>query len=264
MSLLWKSAAAFNFPVEAAAKKPRTYTTEQHPDDLVAGNPNLKFDRERTMSNERWGPVVHQLADHIRENGYRPEMHGHIHQVIDDQGRTSVPHVTGEGAETLGLNKNLWDSRGGHVLPYALQAAGHGPVAVHTTDHRPKPGAKVRYFHGTTAEGLDEIHPNHSMSGNFGPATHAPGYAYATPHKDIAWTYATKIADEQGGKPRVYEVKPTGPVEEDPHFTPSGHNRGNYLGDMRSKHHFEVVKEHRPSKAVHDEYYGDEPWESSV
>jgi hypothetical protein len=255
MSLLWREAAHFQLQVEAAVKKPRSYTTEMHPNDLVAANPNLKFDRDRTVAHERWGPVVHQLAQSIKQHGYQPEMHGHIHQTIDSEGRTSVPTVTPEAAQGLGLHQNLWGSRAGHVLPYALQEAAHGPVAVHVQDHRPNPKAKVRYYHGTTAEGLDEIHPNHASSGNFGPATHEPGYAYATPSKEDAWDYATRIADESGGKPRMYEVKPNGPVESDPHFTPSGQNRGNNMDDVRSRSHFTVVKEHKPPKAIHDEYY---------
>lgn len=270
MSLLWREAAHYQLQVEAAAKKPRAYTTEVHPDDIVAQNGNLKFGRDHLMAHERWGPVIHQLADSIKQHGYRPEMHGHIHQTIDDQGRHGVPRVTGEGADTLGINKNLWDSRGGSVLPYALQHAGHGPVAVHMQDHRPNPKAKVRYFHGTTTEGLDEIHPNHGSNGTFGPATHEPGYAYATPSKEDAWSYATKAADMNQGRPRVYEVKPNGPVEDDPSHDGAGNSRGNYPDDKRSKSHFTVIKEHRPPKAIHDEYYrdhedgDDSPWESSI
>jgi rifampin ADP-ribosylating transferase len=259
MSLLWRTAAAYQIE---AASKPRNYTAEIHPDEL-AQNPNIKFDRDRVMGHERWGPAVQALTESIKQHGYQPDMHGHVSLEIGKDGNhVGAPRVTNEGAAITGMKPMAHDIHANRALTYALQEAGHGPIPVHVTDHRPKPGTRQKYYHGTTAEGLDEIHPNNSSIGNFGPGTHHPGHAYLTPNKEDAWSYATRAADDKGGRPRVYEVKPTGPVEEDPMFQGEYH-RGNFADDLRTKHPLQVVREHKPPKDIHNEYYADEPWESS-
>lgn len=265
MSLLWRTAArAWDEEVlrTEAAPKPQEYTAEMHPDELAA-NPNIKFDRDRLMKHDRWGPAIQAMTDSVRQHGYQPDMHGHIRLEIGKDGKhVGAPRVSSEGANVTGMRPMLHDMQGNRALIYALQDAGHGPVPVHVTDHRPKPGTRQRYYHGTTSEGLDEIHPNPGATGTFGPGTHSPGHAYLTPNKEDAWNYATRAADMNGGKPRMYEVKPTGPVEEDPRFE-NGFNRGNFTDDLRTKHPLKVVREHKPPKDIHQEYYSDEPWENS-
>lgn len=74
-------------------------------------------------------------------------------------------------------------------------------------------------------------------------------YAYATAKEDDAWHYAEMAHNSQfrpGMKihPRVYRVRPLGPHEKDPTYDHErGYSRGNFEGDVRSKHGFEVVGE---------------------
>ncbi len=101
------------------------------------------------------------------------------------------------------------------------------------------------YYHGTTAEDLDEVAPASShRRGVIFPNMTDLDYAYATPSESNAWHYA-ELAWNAGetGIPRVYRVKPTGPVEEDPTHWPNGDSRGNFSDDVRSRYPFEVHEE---------------------
>jgi hypothetical protein len=101
------------------------------------------------------------------------------------------------------------------------------------------------YYHGTTEEDMDEVSPatSHRMGVIF-PHQTDPEYAYATPSESNAWHYAQLAWNAGGGGiPRVYRVRPTGPVEEDPTHWPNGESRGNFSDDVRSRHPFEVHEE---------------------
>lgn len=95
------------------------------------------------------------------------------------------------------------------------------------------------YYHGTSEPDLKFISPR--MSGRAFPHMSAPGFAYATKDPGAAWSYAEKAWSQFGGTPRVYRVKPTGPVEKDPNFDELGRSRGNFDSDMRSRRPFKVV-----------------------
>lgn len=110
----------------------------------------------------------------------------------------------------------------------------------------------TRYYHGTSLgydEDLDEISPTHAAGGGslWGPGASSSGeHAYATTDPSVAWDYAEKRHWGEGShwsRPVVYEVEPTGPVEEDPHYDAHGYNRGNSLSDVRSRHPWTVVGE---------------------
>jgi len=116
--------------------------------------------------------------------------------------------------------------------------------------------AEGEYYHGTIRhfEPGDHISPasEHGKSQTFERMSD-PDHAYATGH-DNAWDYAEKAHNvhfQPGMKihPRVYKVRPTGPVEKDPEEWPEGvhydraPSRGNNSDDVRSKHSFEVVHE---------------------
>lgn len=109
------------------------------------------------------------------------------------------------------------------------------------------------YFHGTITsfEPGDRITPaeQHSQRVNF-PNVTDRGHAYATSDEDNAWHYAEKVWDAApthhphfGNPPKVYRVRPLGPVEADPSHDEHGQSRDNFAGDVRSKHGFEVLHE---------------------
>lgn len=163
------------------------------------------------------------------------------------------------------------------------------PIAARELEHDQDRGEIVHHedetpeyvmYHGTTHhhegddpdadyEPLDEIRP-HGSGASFGGATGDPDYAYANPRPEVAWRYAEKRAENVGGVPHVYRVTPKRPetVEEDPHYDQGGYNRGNYLGDVRTKHGFHVLDEVPMSNAMRkeygpdheDEYEDDEDW----
>lgn len=188
----------------------------------------------RVMSTERNGRHVQRLADSILHHGYSPERHGQLGLNLTDHGENIYHHSSGTETDP---EDHLHHE---HLLQ-ALKDVGHGEVPVHIHDQQsdPEGEAAPRYYHGTT-ESLDEVRPNHSTRGTFGPSTHAPGYAYAT-GLESAKGYAERAADMHGGHPRVYEVHPLGPVEDDPKFDAAGYNRGSNLDDKRSRHGFAVV-----------------------
>ncbi|MFE0490213.1 NAD(+)--rifampin ADP-ribosyltransferase [Streptomyces griseoaurantiacus] len=185
------------------------------------------------------GGHVRRLADSIRQHGYSPERHGQLGLNLTDHGENIYHHASGSETHP---EDHLHHA---HLLK-ALQEVGHGPVPVHIHDQQSDPDGEPapRYWHGTTAEGLEQVHPNYGAKGNFGNnlGIHEPGYAYAT-GRSSAKSYADQAALTHGGRPRVYEVHPNGPVEEDPSHDQRGNARGNYADDMRSRHGFTVVGE---------------------
>lgn len=231
--------------------------------------------RVRAMTLGHGAPKVGPLADSIREHGYQPRMHGslHIEQRSDGWSQYHAHGHAEEGHPLAGLSS----STAGKALVLALHDAGHsGPVPVHSfhTDapnrpavhHEPEPEPKDEgpaLYHGTFNEMEGQLHPNHGTSGNFGAATHAQGYSYATPHLDTAWNYATQMADRHGQLPRVYRVHPTGPVEDDPRYDEHGRSRGNYEGDLRSKHPFDVGEEQEPPTHIREQYHDNHEFEGS-
>ena len=104
-------------------------------------------------------------------------------------------------------------------------------------------------YHGTTQTFRvgDHITPAVQHGGEVAfPHTTSREHAYATSDPSNAWHYAETAwnnADAGGTHPKVYRVRPLGPVEDDPTHTPSGESRGTFTGDVRSKHGFEVVGE---------------------
>lgn len=100
------------------------------------------------------------------------------------------------------------------------------------------------YYHGTVVEDLEHVQPaNTHRRGVAFPNDTDPDYAYASPSERNAWHYA-ELAwnNSSSGIPRVYRVRSTGPVEEDPYY-PGGVSRGNFSDDIRSRHPFEILDE---------------------
>ncbi|MEU6362284.1 NAD(+)--rifampin ADP-ribosyltransferase [Streptomyces albidoflavus] len=213
-----------------------------HPGELEGQRSHYDLDRGH----------VERLSSSIRHHGYSPERHGHLGLNITDHGENLYHHAS--GTET-----HPEDHQHHEHLLQALKDTGHGEVPVHIHDQTSDPGGHPapRYYHGTTAEDLEHVHPNHSTSGNFGAATHEPGHAYAT-GLESAWHYAERAADHHGGKPHVYEVHPNGPVEKDPSHDASGRLRGNNHDDVRSRHGFTVVGEEEMPDHLRDHYGEDE------
>lgn len=122
---------------------------------------------------------------------------------------------------------------------------------------RPKPRV---YFHGTTAEDVTHVLPaNRHRGGVMFPSDTDHDYAYASLDKDAAWSYAEKAHYVTGGKPRVYQVRPLhgdhSHVEDDPTWDDARNmGRGNYEGDRRSKVGFEVVRELKTPRHIHENY----------
>lgn len=191
----------------------------------------------RRMSHELNRSHVQRLADSIRQHGYSPERHGQLGLNITDHGENIYHHADGTETHPEDLQHHE------HLLK-ALKDVDHGEVPVHIHDQASDPAghSAPTYYHGTTREDLEEVHPNHGTGGNFGAGTHEPGYAYAT-GKASAAHYAGRAADAYGGRPRVYQVAPLGPVEKDPERDANGTLRGNFHDDVRSKHGFQVVGE---------------------
>jgi hypothetical protein len=100
-------------------------------------------------------------------------------------------------------------------------------------------------YHGTATNPSTHIHPQSQKSWikpTF-PSDTDPDYTYATRHAADAWSYAEKAWHSRDtGVPRVFRVRPTGPVEKDPAFGQHG-SRSNYAGDVRSKHPMEILGE---------------------
>jgi hypothetical protein len=74
-----------------------------------------------------------------------------------------------------------------------------------------------------------------------------PDYAYVTPELSTAWYYAELAATHRStGRPRVFQVRATGPVEPDVEFDRYGNRRGIMSQDLRSRYPFEFVGEMEP------------------
>ncbi|GAA1978661.1 NAD(+)--rifampin ADP-ribosyltransferase [Kitasatospora viridis] len=251
MSLLWKNAAQLS---RTAGWQPWEGTDEIHPNDLEGGYyPHSGAGDGGLSHHDVWGGQasenVRSLANSIRQHGYSPERHGQVNLNVTDHGENL--YNTGPGSHPT--DPAYHDVHHEHLLQ-ALKDSGHGPVPVHIHDQRSdEDGTSApRYYHGTTAEDLEHVHPNHGSNGNFGRFTHEAGYAYAT-GKENAWHYAERAAGAYGGTPHVYEVSPRGPVEEDPRYDQHGNSRGNFADDVRSKHGFTVVGEEPSRHEAHDE-----------
>lgn len=234
MSLLWRTAM-----VRSAGWAPTNEVEHMHPSELDP------WETKHSVGSKHVG----KLASSIKMHGYDPTRHGHLGLNVTDHGENWYTHAPGTETEPEHLHHHA------DLLIHALHESGHDqPVPVHVHDQRSDEGGEPapKLYHGTTAEDLDAIHPNHGTSGNFGAATHEPGYAYATGLKS-AWHYATRAADHYGGTPHVYEVNPRGPIEEDPMYQ-NGYSRGNNADDVRSKHGFDVVGEEEMPEHLRDHY----------
>lgn len=116
------------------------------------------------------------------------------------------------------------------------------------------------YYHGTTTGDVTHVLPaSRHHQGVMFPSDTDHDHAYASLKKDDAWTYAEKAHYVTGGKPRVYQVRPMhgdhSHVEDDPRWDDvSGHARGNYENDRRSKVGFEVVRELKTPQHIHDSF----------
>lgn len=104
----------------------------------------------------------------------------------------------------------------------------------------------IRYYHGTTIEGLEEILPISRHGGvSIYPFTGDRDYAYATDEAG-AWHYAEGAwAAMAGGIPHVYEVEPIDPddVEVDPFYDEMGRSRSTRDQDVRSRAGWRVLRE---------------------
>jgi hypothetical protein len=239
VSLLWKNAAAYQM-VRTAAWAPDDSEEHIHPGELEGGYYPTRGTPLRHHDVFGDGSHVKRMADSIRQHGYDPARHGQLGLNIADHGENVYNHATGSES-----HPELGHFNHEHLLQ-ALKDSGHGEVPVHVHDQRSEEGgaSAPRYYHGTTAEDLQEVHPNHGSRGNFGNngGIHEPGYAYAT-GRGSAEHYADTAAMTHGGRAHVYEVSPKGPVEVDPKYDAHGNNRGNQEDDVRSKHGFQVINE---------------------
>jgi hypothetical protein len=115
--------------------------------------------------------------------------------------------------------------------------------------------ARGPYYHGTTAEDLEEVTPT-SGGGRMFPHDHEGTHAYATSDPRSAWEYAERAYYVTGERPRVYRVEPkAGDVEKDPTHDPGGNSRRVNVGDVRSRAGFDVVHE-MPVPAELDHMWG--------
>ncbi len=108
------------------------------------------------------------------------------------------------------------------------------------------------FYHGTVGDPdvdeLDEIQPADVHGrGVSHPAMTDTGYAYAASSERSAWYYAELAWNNRVGSdrevPRVFRVRATGPVEEDPFYDEQGRSRSVNDGDVRSRHPFEILDE---------------------
>jgi len=248
MSLLWRTAVR-----RTAAWEPADSEEHIHPDDLEGGYyPHGSIDSPHLTHHDVFGDGSHvrKMSEDIKQNGYDPAKHGQLGLNLTDHGENIYNHAAGSMAHP---DKPHYNHE--HLLK-ALKDSGHGEVPVHIHDQRSDEGGDPapRYWHGTTAEDLERVDPNHSTRGNFGNnlGVHEPGYAYAT-SRSSAEHYANMAALTHGGRAHVYEVSPRGPVEEDPKIDKGGNWRGVNEDDVRSKHGFDVIGEEDLGHDEHDD-----------
>lgn len=107
------------------------------------------------------------------------------------------------------------------------------------------PGGDDRvYYHGTVEPGLRQIQPGRVHGKVVFPHVTDPDFAYANPELSSAYHYAELAYNAAAyGRPRVYKVRATGPIEEDPSHNERGDSRSTMPGDIRSRHRFEVIEE---------------------
>lgn len=222
--------------------------------------------------------MAERLDDHIYvmaadQPAYSTQVHhieGPQHRVVakDPSGSTAgfmeYAHKDGElhpRTTSTGLYVGKGHDRDtvtSHMM-HAMHAA-HPGVPLHdssTSEPVAKPKPKI-YYHGTTVPDVTHVLPAsaHGQGVTFRSDTSAD-HAYATTsHKD-AWNYAEKASEiHGGGRPRVYQVRPIGGhknVEPDPAWDErTGRSRGNNESDHRSKHGFEVVREMKMPKDIHE------------
>ncbi|MCX4799558.1 hypothetical protein OG497_37525 [Streptomyces sp. NBC_01242] len=278
MTLVWSA-----LPVREAA-----FTEHLTPEQLVNGPAGKAVQHAKSpMGAKMWlGPTAQQvgpLADSIKQHGYQPDQHGHLHLNRRNDGWESY-HASGHESPDHPLH-GASAEKAGIALVRALHESGHSaPVPVHVqhTDAPQKaapvvhheepepdfPGKGVTYYHGTIGEhGTDdspgEIHPAtvHGQGVTFRSDT-SPDHAYATTSEGDAWDYAGKAFDHRGTEghhvPKVYQVRATGPVEKDPDWDDrAGRSRNVNESDHRSKHPFEIVREMDPPEHIRDHYYPD-------
>lgn len=275
MSLTWSG-----LPAREAA-----FTEHMTPQEMMNGPAGQIVQRTKSPMGARLhlGPTAQKvgpLADSIKQHGYQPNLHGHLHLQRRDDGWESF-HASGHEAPEHPLHGAPADNAG-VALVRALHESGHSspvpvhvehtelkkrPVVQHEEEPEPDfPGKGVTYYHGTigehgTDDSPDHIEPasTHGQGVTFSSDT-SPDHAYATTSEKDAWDYAGKAFDWRGTErrhvPKVYEVRATGPVEKDPDWDDkTGRSRAVNESDHRSKHPFEVVREVDPPEHIRDHYY---------
>jgi hypothetical protein len=97
-----------------------------------------------------------------------------------------------------------------------------------------------KHYHGTRADLQpgELITPGHAA--NFGPTPRTANFVYFTRTLEAA-VWGAELA-QGDGRGRIYEVEPTGPVEEDPNLT-NVRFRGNPTKSFRSRAPLRVVGE---------------------
>ena len=96
------------------------------------------------------------------------------------------------------------------------------------------------FYHGTKADLQpgDVLEPGYRS--NFGPARKTANFVYLTSTMDAATWGAELSAGEGPG--RIYEVEPTGPIEDDPNLTDKRFP-GNPTRSYRTRQPLRVVRE---------------------
>lgn len=106
------------------------------------------------------------------------------------------------------------------------------------------PGSDQIFYHGTVVPHLEQVRPGREHGQVVFPHDTDPDFAYANPELAAAYHYAELAYNAASyGRPRVYKVRATGPVEEDPFYDEHGRSRSIMSGDVRSRHAFEVIEE---------------------
>lgn len=128
---------------------------------------------------------------------------------------------------------------------------GESPWEAHYQEHsgyHPPAHQHEPFYHGTSLGSEDEEDAPERITpqgaGHLYPGEHTGEHAFATTSLPSAWGYAEKAwAAGRGEQPRVLQVRPTGPFEEDPPYYANGTSRGVGEGAVRSLHPWEVTGE---------------------